>query len=206
MKSGSLIVLEGIDGSGKTTLAHGIVDGLRARGLTVITTKEPTDGPLGQRIREIARSGRDTVSKEEELDLFHRDREQHVRELVRPALEDGTWVVQDRSFYSTVAYQGERGFDRSWLLEKERMIAPDPDLLLVVDVPAELAVERIHSERNVARDDFERLETLQRIRRVFLDLPRAEVLDGTMAKEALLEKAMNVISERLPLHRAHPWP
>jgi dTMP kinase len=200
---GKLIVLEGIDGSGKTTLSRGIAERLRAFGHNVVVTKEPTDGPLGQRIREIARSGRATVSKEEELDLFHRDREEHVRELVRPSLAAGAWVVQDRSFYSTVAYQGERGFDRAALLEKERAIAPDPDLLFVVDVPAELAVERIHTVRNLAADDFERLETLQRIRRVFLDLPYAEVLDGTLAKEALLEKAMNVISERLSLPPTH---
>src|SRR5262249_18789357 len=161
-----------------------------------------TDGPLGRRIREIAKHGRATVTKEEELDLFHRDREQHVRELVRPALARGDWVVQDRSFFSTVAYQGERGFDRAELLAKERMIAPDPDLLFVVDIPAETAVDRISRSRSeLAKDDFEQLETLQRIRRVFLDLPSAAVLDATKPREEVLEDAMNMISERLSLPR-----
>lgn len=200
--SGKLIVLEGIDGSGKTTLSRGIAERLRALGLSVVVTKEPTDGPLGRRIREIAKHGRATVSKEEELDLFHRDREVHVRELVRPALERGAWVVQDRSFFSTVAYQGERGFDRAELLAKERAIAPDPDLLFVVDIPAETAVDRISRSRaELAKDDFEQLETLQRIRRVFLDLPSARVLDATKPREEVLEQAMNVISERLSLPR-----
>lgn len=208
MTRGKLIVLEGIDGSGKTTLARGIAARLQAlHGHRVVITKEPTDGPLGQQIRAIASRGRDTVTKEEELALFHDDREQHVRTLVRPSLESGAWVVQDRSFYSTVAYQGERGFDRATLLEQERAIADEPDLLLIVDVPAETAVERIRTARAAAADDFERLETLQRIRRVFLDLPRglphARVLDGTSPKEALLERAMDMISERLSLPRIH---
>jgi dTMP kinase len=203
MMRGKLIVLEGIDGSGKTTLARSIAEHLSRRGLRVVVTKEPTDGPLGQKIRAIAKEGRSTVSKEEELELFHRDREEHVRAVVRPALAEGAWVVQDRSFYSTVAYQGERGFDRQELLEKERSIAPDPDLLFVVDVPAETAIERIHHVRNLAADDFERLETLQRIRRVFLDLPSAEVLDGTMDKQALLKHAMDRISVRLSLPPTH---
>lgn len=208
MTRGKLIVLEGIDGSGKTTLARGIAERLReTHGHRVVITKEPTDGPLGQKIRAIASRGRETVSKEEELALFHQDREQHVRTLVRPSLESGAWVVQDRSFYSTVAYQGERGFDRKKLLREERAIADEPDLLLVVDVPAETAVERIRTARAGAADDFERLETLQRIRRVFLDLPQdlpnAQVLDGTSPKETLLDQAMNAISERLSLPRIH---
>jgi dTMP kinase len=195
-----LIVLEGIDGSGKTTLARGIGERLRALGHRVVLTKEPTDGPLGKKIREIAARGRDTVTKEEELELFHQDREHHVRELVRPSLAGGAIVIQDRSFYSTVAYQGERGFDREALLARERTIAPDPDLLFVVDVPAETAVERIRTNR-ASGDDFERLETLQRIRRVFLDLPTATVLDGQLAPDTLVEKAMTVISLRLSLPR-----
>ncbi|HXV37391.1 MAG TPA: dTMP kinase [Myxococcota bacterium] len=200
--SGKLIVLEGIDGSGKTTLQRGIAARLGALGARVVTTKEPTDGPLGQQIRALARSGREGVSKEEELSLFHEDRKVHVETVVLPALASGAIVVQDRSYFSTVAYQGERGFDRAALLALERAIAPDPDLLLVVDVPAELALERIHTARALAADDFERLETLQRIRRVFLELPGAVVLDGRLTEHALLDRAMNVISKRLSLPAA----
>lgn len=196
---GRLIVLEGIDGSGKSTLAQGIAAVLRARGHRVLVTKEPTDGPFGRRIREVAATGRDKITKEEELELFHRDREEHVRDVVRPALMRGEIVVQDRSFYSTVAYQGERGFDRAWLLEKERAIAPDPDLLIVVDLAASAALERIRTSRGAVTDDFERLEGLERTRRVFLDLPGAEVVDGGRAKEHLLESAMDLISKRLSL-------
>jgi dTMP kinase len=196
---GKLIVLEGIDGSGKTTLQRGIAAALAKRGHDVVTTKEPTEGPLGKKIREMAQGQRERVSKEEELALFHEDRKIHVDTVVRPALRSGAIVVQDRSYFSTVAYQGERGFDRAELTAMGRAIAPDPDLLIVVDVPAELALERIHASRPSAADDFERLESLQRIRRVFQDLPGAVVLDGRLSEHDLLDRAIDLISKRLSL-------
>jgi dTMP kinase len=185
---GRLIVIEGIDGAGKSTLQRGLAESLRARGRTVLCTKEPTDGPLGQRIRALARDGRGSVSPEEELALFHEDRRQHVQEVVRPALERGEVVIQDRSFHSTVAYQGERGLDRAELWAKSLEIAPLPDLLLVVDLPAEVALERIRKNRAGA-DDFEQLDGLRRIRSTFLGFPGALVLDGTLPPETLLDAA-----------------
>src|SRR5262249_1674101 len=141
--AGLLIVLEGIDGSGKTTLQRGIARTLRAQGFEVVETKEPTDGPIGRQIRALAQRGRSAVSPEDEFQLFHHDRKEHVQSVVRPALEAGRIVVQDRTFFSTIVYQGDRGLDRSELLERSRTIAPDPDVLLVIDVPAETAIERI---------------------------------------------------------------
>src|SRR6185295_18467812 len=96
-----LIVLEGIDGGGKTTLRQGLAAALRGDGHDVVETKEPTDGPLGRRIREIAagKDGREAVTPEEELRLFHEDRRIHVKDLVLPALERGAVVLQDRSFF-----------------------------------------------------------------------------------------------------------
>jgi dTMP kinase len=104
--TGLLVVIEGIDGAGKTTLRAGLAAALRSEGHEVVETKEPTDGPLGQEIRRLARVGRDTVTPEAELELFLRDRAQHVAELVLPALARHAVVLQDRSYYSTVAYQG----------------------------------------------------------------------------------------------------
>lgn len=158
----------------------------------VVCTKEPTDGPLGRKIRELARVGRGTVSPEEELALFHEDRRQHVESLVSPALSRGEIVIQDRSFYSTVAYQGERGLDPDRLWVQSLEIAPLPDVLLVVDLPAELALERIRKNRAGA-DDFEELGSLQRIRATFLGFPNAHVLDGTSSPEAMLDAAQAIV-------------
>lgn len=189
------MVIEGIDGAGKTTLQRGIAEALRARGRTVIETKEPTDGPLGRRIREIAATGRTGVTPQEELRLFHEDRTEHVALVVRPALERGEVVVQDRSFFSTVAYQGERGLDRARLLEQSRRVAPDPDVLLVVDIPAETALHRIRSGRGVPTDDFETLESLSRVRDVFLGFTDAIVIDGMQSPEQVLAASLRAIDD-----------
>lgn len=176
---GFLVVLEGIDGTGKTTLANALESMLVSRGHRVVQTREPTQGPYGLRIRQIAANGREHVSAEEEFQLFHADRKEHVERVVRPALESGAIVIQDRSFYSTVAYQGERGLDRARLLAESRAIAPDADLLFVVDLAPEAALRRIRASRGMGGDDFERAEALHRVRASFLSLPNKIVLDGS---------------------------
>ncbi len=195
-KRGLLVVIEGIDGAGKSTLARGLATRLEALGHPVLATREPTDGPFGRRVRALAASARSRVPPDEEWRLFHEDRRIHVEELVRPALAAGRVVVQDRSWPSTVAYQGERGLDRDMLKAAERRIAPDPDILIVVDIPPEQALERIRSSRG-ATDDFEGLESLRRLRDVFLAFEGAIVFDGHEDPERLLERATALVVERL---------
>lgn len=190
-----LIVLEGIDGAGKTTLRDGLAARLERAGHEVVRTKEPTDGPLGKRIREIAKAGRDTVSPEEELALFHEDRKLHVQTLVLPALARGAVVLQDRSYFSTVAYQGERGLDRAKLLEMEQAIAPAPDVLFVLDLPPEASLERVRSRG--ASDDFETLESLRRVREVFLGFEGKYVIDAQRSPSEMLDAAWQVVAPRL---------
>ncbi|MEQ8279057.1 MAG: dTMP kinase [Deltaproteobacteria bacterium] len=201
MTRGLLIVLEGIDGSGKSTLARGIADAFRARGRTVVVTAEPTDGPHGRRIRELTRSGRRAeMSPDEEFALFTDDRREHVEQRVRPALERGEVVVQDRSYFSTVAYQGDRGVSRERILEVSTAIAPSPDVLLVVDLPVEVALERITKTREGPADDFEKAANLERARRTFLSFDAATVLDGTRAPADLLADALAAIDRVTPNH------
>lgn len=198
MRRGFLLVLEGVDGSGKSTLAKALAQVLAARGHEVVNTREPTDGPYGRQIRALAAQGRNTVSPEEEFQLFHQDRQGHVRTLVRPALERGAVVIQDRSYFSTVAYQGERGLDRARLLTLSEAIAPRPDLLLVVDVPADLAVTRIRETRGSGPDDFEGQQSLARIREVFLGFPGVVVVDGRAPPDQVLAQALAAVDARLP--------
>lgn len=198
MGRGFLLVLEGVDGSGKTTLARSLAQVLSARGYEVVSTREPTDGPYGRQIRALAATGRGAVTAEEELQLFHQDRQAHVAQVVRPALDRGAVVIQDRSYFSTIAYQGERGLDRSQILRQSQAIAPAPDLLLVVDVPAEVAVERIRVSRGAAPDDFEGQQALARIREVFRGFREAVVLDGREAPEVVLAQALQILEPLLP--------
>ena len=93
------IVFEGIDGTGKSTQVQFLADMLRAKGNEVITSKEPTDGPHGTRLRNSADTGR--LSPQEELDLFHLDRREHIETLIKPTLARGAVVILDRYYFST---------------------------------------------------------------------------------------------------------
>lgn len=193
---GLLVVIEGIDGAGKSTLALSLAERLRQSGHDVLTTREPTDGPFGRRIRALAASKRDRIPPDEEWRLFHEDRRIHVNDVVRPALKAGRIVVQDRSWHSTVAYQGERGLDRSMLKNAERRIAPDPDVLLVVDLAPDVAIERIKSGRGVV-DDFEDVGSLRRLRGIFVEFEGAIVLNGQQSSDSLVQEAFNHVEKAL---------
>ena len=107
---GILIAIEGIDGTGKSTQLKLLGDYLRRRGCTVVETREPTEGPYGQKIRKLY-VDRGQCTLEEELELFIEDRRQHVREVIAPALAQGHVVLTDRYYFSTAAYQGAAGMD-----------------------------------------------------------------------------------------------
>jgi dTMP kinase len=194
----ALIVLEGIDGSGKSTLSRGLAEALESRGFRVVQTREPTDGPIGKQIRALAASGRGAVTPEQEFQLFHEDRRSHVAAVVRPALKRGDVVIQDRSYFSTVAYQGQRGLDRARLLAESEAIAPKPDVLFVIDLPVDDAMERIRASRRFS-DDFESKATLEEVRRAFLAFDGAIILDGTQTAEEVLRSALPHVISRLDL-------
>ena len=119
MKRGTLVSFEGLDGSGKSTQLARLAAYLESQGLDVVSTREPTDGAVGRRIRAHARTA-EQVPPEQELAWFMQDRTEHVRELIAPALERGAVVLCDRFTLSSVAYQGARGLDfRSILAANE---------------------------------------------------------------------------------------
>ena len=198
--NGFLLVVEGIDGSGKTTLAKTLADTLEVEGHSILRTKEPTDGPFGKKAKEITINDSMTISPQEEWKLFHEDRRQHVQTKVIPALQAGQIVVQDRSWPSTVAYQGERGLDRYRLAEAERLIAPQPDLLLVVDIDPKISLQRI-ALRQKESHAFEKLEFLNRVRKVFLSLEDKIVIDGNQTPQKVVEDALIHIREKINVWR-----
>src|SRR5688572_8190432 len=161
---GRLIVLEGIDGTGKTTLAARLAGALRGAGKTVVETREPWTSPAGQELRRVLAAKERTTSGEQELELFHADRAAHVAAVVAPALARGDWVVQDRTYWSTAAYQGARGIAVARILERSRAIAPTPDLTVLLELTPERALERIAANRATA-SSFERLEDLRAVAR-----------------------------------------
>src|SRR5262245_17040505 len=136
---GIFIVLEGIDGAGKTTQTNNLCAFLDTAGEPYLRSKEPTDGPWGQKIRRSATNGRMTL--QEELTAFIEDRKEHLREKIIPALSDGETVILDRYLYSTIAYQGSRGGDVSQIAPKVLADAREPDIVLLLDVSPAIGIE-----------------------------------------------------------------
>lgn len=169
MKRGILIVFEGLDGSGKSTQLRLAAEALRARGLDVVETREPTDGPWGRRIREMARSGQ-VVAPEVELGWFFEDRREHMREVVEPALAAGRIVLSDRSYVSTVAYQGARGLDPARILAESEARFPRPDLVLLFELGAREGLARVEARGGVAEPAFEELAFQERVGKIFDEL------------------------------------
>ncbi|BCX48433.1 thymidylate kinase [Haloferula helveola] len=171
------IVLEGIDGTGKSTQTRMLAEWLREQGREVVTSREPTDGPWGKKLRESASTGR--LSPEDELEYFLKDRRQHVDELIRPSLDAGKVVILDRYYFSTMAYQGARGFDPAEIRRRNEEFAPVPDHLLILDLDVDSAIERIGG-RGDTTNEFEKRDALQKCRDIFLSLtdePFVHVID-----------------------------
>lgn len=196
-KTGLFIVIEGIDGTGKSTQAKRLAESLRDIGETVLLDREPSDGPYGKKLRESMTAGR--LSPDEELELFHMDRRQHVEEVIKPALARGEHVVLDRYYFSTMAYQGARGFDVAELRKTNESFAPAPDLLFILDLPVDLALERIGARGDTA-NEFEQRDALQFCRDVFLsvkDEPYAEVIDSSPSLDEIHETMKSIALQKL---------
>ncbi|TLD71104.1 dTMP kinase [Phragmitibacter flavus] len=166
---GLLVAVEGIDGAGKTTVAATLAQWCGERGLLCALSKEPTSLSWGMKLRESAASGRLTL--DEELDLFHKDREEHAETSIQPALDEDAIMILDRYYWSTAAYQGARGASIAEVLKFNEGSFPVPDLVLLLDLPVEVGQNRIRV-RGDQPNEFEEVEAQQRCREIFLQLPK----------------------------------
>ena len=189
-----LVNLEGIDGCGKSTQSELLKKKLEDIGDEVIILKEPTKRPHGQKLWDMLR-GKRKATNEEILDLFVLDRTQHVEEKIQPALDDGTVVLMDRYYYSSMAYQVAGGIDVNVIRERHAF-APKPDVVLIFDLPVTIALERVrgHSEA----DEFEKEEHLEKVREAYLNLrsdPLVRIVDSARAPEKIFEEVWKLVSE-----------
>lgn len=203
---GLFITFEGGDGSGKSTQAALLVDWLEKQGRTVVTTREPGGTPLGEELREIVLHSRGHIAPRAEALIYAADRAHHVATKVRPAIERGDIVVQDRFLDSSVAYQGvARGLGAAEIRGISLWAVEDllPDLTVLLDLDEEVGRGRL----DAARTRYDRLEAEERefhatVRAAYLDLAAAEpgrflVVDGADAATPIAADIRNRVSALL---------
>ena len=189
-----LINLEGIDGCGKSTQCKLLKEQFQEKNENVIVLKEPTNGKYGVKLWEMLK-GQRKATTEEILHLFVMDRKEHVNEKISPALDDGKIVLMDRYYYSTMAYQAAAGIDVD-RIRKDNEFAPKPDIVLIFDLPVDLAMKRVigHS----IADAFEKKEHLEKVRKAYLNLendPLVRIIDSSRTPDEIFAEIWNLVSE-----------
>lgn len=204
--TGLFITFEGGDGSGKTTQINLLATWLESQGQTVVLTREPGGTDLGVELRNIVLHRKGFIAPRAEALLYAADRSHHIHSLVRPALERGEVVVQDRYLDSSVAYQGagrvldpEEVRDLS-LWATERLM---PNLTVLLDVPASVAKARqAQTEREYDRLEAEAEDFHTRVRESYLSLAAAEperflVVNGELPIEEIHHSIITKVSDLL---------
>lgn len=169
MTSAKFITFEGVDGAGKSTHLEWFANALRERGVDLLVTREPGGTPLGERLRAILLN--QPMHAETEAMLMFAARCEHVKEVIQPALQRGTWVISDRFTDASFAYQGGgRGVPLAKLeqLEQWALGALQPDLTLLFDIPIETARQRLANNISLDRFEQERSEFFERVRQAYL--------------------------------------
>ena len=204
------ITLEGVEGSGKSTVRNRLADWLKTKGLELVLTREPGSSSLGRKLRAILLD-MDSVglSEQSELFLYLADRAQHVREVLEPALAEGKIILCDRYADSTLAYQGYgRGVDLDALTLVNNLAIKGlwPDLTLLFDLDASVGLGRARKrnqeediEQSEGRFEAEELDFHQRIRQGYLDLAkkysyRYRLIDASLSPNKVFEQAQNHIA------------
>jgi dTMP kinase len=202
MPQAPFIVLDGIDGTGKSTQSRLLVEWLQSRGVAAARCADPGGTPLGDKLRAILLGHRDDITLRAEAMLFMASRAELVERIIRPSLEAGTVVVCDRFLLANVVYQGHAGgLDPAELWRIGRFVTQglEPDLTLVLDLPLELAAGR--RRRAAARMEARDLAYQRRVRDGFLAeaaaAERIEVIDATPAVEVLQAHIRRRVAELL---------
>lgn len=195
-KGTCFIVIEGIDGTGKTTQARLLADELKKRGKVVLLTKEPTnDTEPGKKLRQALRKEISLTEKEFQI-LFTEDRLEHVEKIIVPSLRKGSTVVSDRYAFSTIAY-GSRGCDPVWLTKINEDF-PLPDITLLIEIPLEESIKRI-GKRGEEAQVYEEKEKLKHIlnayRKLTKTFPGFKIIDGSGTIQETHKKIMHEVKK-----------
>lgn len=197
---GKLITLEGMDGAGKSTHIPTIVTALEARGVEVVSTREPGGTKLGEGLRELLLH--QAMHPETETLMMFAARREHIAQIIEPALARGAYVLSDRFTDATFAYQcGGRGVNADKIRALEQWVQGDlqPDLTLLFDVPVEVSVRRLAHARSPDKFEQESSEFFGRIRAAYLlraqqNPQRFRVIDSNKPLELVKKSLEEIIS------------
>ena len=210
------ITFEGIDGCGKSIQIVKFGATLKEQGIPLVISSEPGGTKIGQAIRKILLNVDNTeIADLTELFLIQADRAQHVREVIKPALEAGKWVICDRFYDATTVYQGIVMGQHEKLIEKlnnEASLGCTPDITFLLDCPAEVGLKRTEEREKTdkKRDRFERksLDFHVKIRYGYLALAhkhkeRFKIIDSTLHEDHVARKIKEIIAPYLPVSSLH---
>ncbi|MBT3827374.1 dTMP kinase [bacterium] len=197
---GLLISIEGIDGSGKSSLMDFLVKELAARDINLLRTKESGGTEFGKQLHRIVQYRTEALDAKAEFCVFAADRAQHFTQVVIPGLEQGLLVISDRMADSSIAYQGYgRQLDVSMIRQVNRWVMQGvtPDLTLLIDLDTSMAIARLQDRPgNKTVFDREKIEFFESVRLGFLtELKNREhyVIDGSQSRDAVAKDALQAV-------------
>ncbi|MBP9819319.1 dTMP kinase [Candidatus Woesebacteria bacterium] len=209
-KSGFLISFEGGEGGGKTTQSARLVKRLQESGVQVLALREPGGTVVSEQIREVVLSAKNTsIVDEAEVLLFQAARAQIYRQVVLPALAQGTVVIMDRTRDSSVVYQGiVRGFGVELIEQLNNFSTQQtyPDLTLLLDVPVSIGLERKMSDQELNRLDVEADNFHQQVNSAYRQLAEQDktgrwlVIDASAPMGVVAERIWQAVQQQLPPH------
>lgn len=197
-RRGKLIAIEGIDGSGKTTVSTEIYSFLSSRGVPVYYSFEPTYTKIGSIIHRFLR-GEILLEPHSQALLFAADRLEHLSKEIIPRIKQGVNVILDRYVHSSYAYQGALLNDLKWVMSINKF-ALSPDLAIYIDVPPSIAIRRIRKKKRSKLSVYEQVSFLKKVRSIYkLFVKKGELVetDGTREKEQVISDALALVCKSL---------
>jgi len=205
MVKGIFIVLDGMDGSGKSEMMKLLYDYLSKNDkYNVLMTREPSNSKYGKEIRDILANESDpNINSDMMLELFIKDREEHLKNVIIPFLNKSNGyevniVISDRYYYSTIAFQATQGLDINMLVELNKEFLK-PDIAFIFDIKPEIALERIKTRK---KEKFEQIGFMNKLRKKFLELPKflndnIKIIDASKDMNEVFEDMREEVNKAL---------
>lgn len=201
---GKFIVIEGLEGAGKSTAINTLTELLAKKQIKTLTTREPGGTPIGEVLRDLIKNPqyRDTLDDRSELLLFYTARIQLLEEVIKPALNQGIWVIADRFELSTIAYQGGgRGIDQKMIdsLSSFALNGFKPDLTLYLDISPEEGMVRVKSRGELDRIEQQSIDFFHHVHESYLCHVKITantfIIDASKPLDEVQQKLQKIMNE-----------